>query len=618
MADEVETTSELPNWLFRPDFPEHWQRQPLYSFARWVNGLPFRDIQFSPTGKPVIKIAEIKGGITGQTKFTKQTFDDSVFVKSGDMLFSWSGQPETSIDAFWWRGQDGWLNQHIFKVIPKEELDPTFFFYILRYLKPNFIAIARNKQTTGLGHVTKRDLENIEAAFPSLPEQKCIASVLGALDDKIELNRRMNATLEVLAQSLFKSWFVDATINGLPKGWREGTLGHLVELQVDRVETTTAKNNERYIALEDMPSKSIDLSNYQLGSAVNSSIIAFRKGDILFGSMRPYFHKVGIASFDGITRTTTFVLRPKHEHLRHFALFHFFSNEVVEFATTASVGTTIPYVRWNSLERYDIALPPEPRLEAFEKAVAPFVQRIAANGEESRTLAALRDALLPKLLSGALRVPQAEQNTTNIIPLFQLPPVKSTRKAPDEFVEAIAIAYLTRQLFNGMHPLGRKRYNKLVYLAHRKAEDDVSEHFLKKAAGPYSPWAKYQGPEAIAFKKGYVKNGKVGDYTGFLPGDNIAEIDRYVPNYPICAAIDWVIGKFKFRKNDDLELLATVDYAALDLLLENKPVSLDGIKQVIAANKEWMAKLKREIFSDANITRALAELRGAFPKTYTT
>ena len=87
--------------------------------------------------------------------------------------------------------------------------------------------------------------------------------------------------------------------------------------------------------------------------------------------MRPYFHKVGLASFDGITRTTTLVLRPKHERLRHFSLFHFFSNEVVEFATTASVGTTIPYVRWDALERYEIALPPESRLEAFEKLRKP-------------------------------------------------------------------------------------------------------------------------------------------------------------------------------------------------------------------------------------------------------
>lgn len=95
------------NWLYHPQFPKHWKRKPLYSMAQWVNGLAFRKIQFSPTGKPVIKIAEIKGGISGQTKFTKQSFDESVYIRPGDLLFSWSGQPETSIDAFWWRGTEG-------------------------------------------------------------------------------------------------------------------------------------------------------------------------------------------------------------------------------------------------------------------------------------------------------------------------------------------------------------------------------------------------------------------------------------------------------------------------------------------------------------------------------
>ena len=196
------------DWLYRPQFPEHWSRRSLYSMAQWVNGLAFRNIQFSGTGMPVIKIAEIKNGISGQTKFTEQIFDESVRVNEGDLLFSWSGQPDTSIDASWWRGPEGWLNQHIFRVTPEHNVDEAFFYCLLRYLRPNFVAIARNKQTTGLGHVTKQDLEEIEAALPPLSEQRAIAHVLGTLDDKIELNRRMNETLEAMARALFKSWFV--------------------------------------------------------------------------------------------------------------------------------------------------------------------------------------------------------------------------------------------------------------------------------------------------------------------------------------------------------------------------------------------------------------------------
>jgi type I restriction enzyme S subunit len=144
-GDVSKESSEKP-WLYHPEFPDHWDHAPLYSMAQWVNGLAFRDIQFAASGLPVIKIAEIKNGISGQTKFTQQTFDESVRVRSGDLLFSWSGQPETSIDVFWWRGQEGWLNQHVFRVTPRDDIDSTFFYYLLRYLRPNFVGIARNKQ----------------------------------------------------------------------------------------------------------------------------------------------------------------------------------------------------------------------------------------------------------------------------------------------------------------------------------------------------------------------------------------------------------------------------------------------------------------------------------------
>ena len=269
----LETEITDRNWLYYPAFPDTWERKPLYSMAQWTNGLAFRDIQFSETGLPVIKIAEIKGGISGQTKFTDKTFDESVHVQPGDLLFSWSGQPETSIDAFWWNGPEGWLNQHVFRVITEPYADSTFFFYLLRYLKPNFVAIARNKQTTGLGHVTKRDLENIEAALPRLPEQRAIAHILGALDDKIELNRRMNETLEEMARAVFKSWFVDfdpvrakmegrwcpgeslpglpaehydlfpdrlvpSELGDIPEGWEAKTLGDVGEIVTGKTPST--------------------------------------------------------------------------------------------------------------------------------------------------------------------------------------------------------------------------------------------------------------------------------------------------------------------------------------------------------------------------------------------
>ena len=322
-----------------------------------------------------------------------------------------------------------WVNNHAHIVRGNHRADTRFLSYVLSQTE-----ISGYLTGSTMPKLTQGNLNRLLVIAPPLAEQKAIASILGALDDKIELNRRMNATVEGMARALFQSWFVDfdpvrakldgrkpegmdkataalfpdafqeSSLGEIPQDWRLGSLGELVQLRTDRVDATPAKDSIRYIALEDMPSKSIDLSNFQLGSSVNSSITAFCKGDVLFGSMRPYFHKVGLAFFNGITRTTTFVLRPKKDCFRHFALLHFFSDDVVAYSTTASVGTTIPYVRWDSMESYNIAVPPDLLLEAFEKTVSLLVKRIAAQGEESRTLANLRDTLLPKLLSGELSV----------------------------------------------------------------------------------------------------------------------------------------------------------------------------------------------------------------------
>lgn len=190
------------------------------------------------------------------------------------------------------------------------------------------------------------------------------------------------------------------------------------------------------------------------------------------------------------------------------------------------------------------------------------------------------------------------------------------KSASNEFVEAILIAQITRAVATPQYPLGHLRQNKFVYFSHRKVGEDVGEFFCKQPAGPYSPRAKYQGPEGIAQQNGYVRKVKSGDFTGFVTGENIDKIDQYLGRYPVCGAVDWVVATFKFRRKEQLELLATVDFASLELIQHKKAITMENVKEVIASSKKWTAKLKREIFSDDNIRNALSELHQLFPKTY--
>jgi type I restriction enzyme S subunit len=427
-------------WLYHPDYPDHWERCPLYSLAEWVNGLAFWDIHFSPSGMPVIKIAEIKGGISGQTKFTQQTFDESVRVRPGDLLFSWSGQPETSIDAFWWRGPEGWLNQHVFRVTPVHGIDPTFFYYLLRYLKPNFVGIARNKQTTGLGHVTKRDLENIEAAHPELPEQRAIAHILGTLDDKIELNRRMNETLEAMARAIFKSWFVDfdpvraksegrdpgipqpladlfpdrfedSELGEIPEGWEVKPLPEVIEVNPTR----SLRKGEvaPYLDMVNMPTRGHTpdrVVDRPFGSGMR-----FMNGDTLVARITPCLENGKTAFVDfledgqvGWGSTEYIVLRPQRPLPPQCAYCLARSVEFRDFAIQSMTGSSgrqrVPAAL---LDHFLLAASPEPIVQAFRRAAAPLSARAKEAATESRTLAALRDTLLAKPISGELLVKDA-------------------------------------------------------------------------------------------------------------------------------------------------------------------------------------------------------------------
>jgi|GEM_PF-207447 type I restriction enzyme S subunit len=148
--------------------PKGWMQRSVYDCAKFINGAAFRDKAFSSDklGLPIIKIGELKEGVTNQTKFTVLEMPLKYRIQPGDILFSWSGSPDTSIDTFVWAECEGWLNQHIFKVEVNNLEEKLFVHYLLRHLKPIFIEIARDKQTTGLGHVTIQDLKRLITIYP--------------------------------------------------------------------------------------------------------------------------------------------------------------------------------------------------------------------------------------------------------------------------------------------------------------------------------------------------------------------------------------------------------------------------------------------------------------------
>lgn len=136
---------------------------PLYDLAEYINGTSFSEDEYSSDGLPIIKIAELKDGITSATQYFVGNKDTKYLIHDSDVLFSWSGNPDTSIDAFIWSHGDGILNQHTFRMVPRYGV--AFTYFMLKFCKPEFVKAAMGKQTTGLGHVTVKDLKRLTLPF---------------------------------------------------------------------------------------------------------------------------------------------------------------------------------------------------------------------------------------------------------------------------------------------------------------------------------------------------------------------------------------------------------------------------------------------------------------------
>ena len=205
---ELQATAALfPNELVKSELgevPKGWELQSLYDTADFINGAAFKAKDFSSNteGLPIIKIAELKQGLSAQTKYTNSSFDKKYKVSSGDIFYSWSGSPETSLDVFKWFGGDGWLNQHIFKINTKNKGQTYFVYYLLKYLKPTLIRLATNKQTTGLGHITVADMKSLQVIKPEEHLFLRYAKIVAPFYEKESLLKQEIINLAMLRDTL--------------------------------------------------------------------------------------------------------------------------------------------------------------------------------------------------------------------------------------------------------------------------------------------------------------------------------------------------------------------------------------------------------------------------------
>lgn len=297
----------------------------------------------------------------------------------------------------------------------EKKCNHLFLLYALQYHRRKIVNLALGGSQRNLNQGT---IKNYEIDLPPLTTQRKIASILSAYDDLIENNTRRIKILEEMAQMIYREWFVkyrlpghekvrmvDSTMGKIPEGWEVGTFKDLVENRRESTKAGVHLSDRQYVPIECISKKSLTLQEAKPWDEAQSSLILFDKGDILFGAMRPYFHKVTIAPFNGVTRTTCFILRPLAPEYFAYVTLLAFQDETIGYATAHTKGATIPYAVWEgSLGNMMVLIPPCNLLEIFNSTVAPMLKTIQNAFPTLRNLRQTRDLLLPKLISGEVDV----------------------------------------------------------------------------------------------------------------------------------------------------------------------------------------------------------------------
>jgi type I restriction enzyme S subunit len=299
---------------------------------------------------------------------------------------------------------------------PSEKIDPRFLYYTVTN-QPFTDYLTANAKGAAYPAVDTEIIARAKINLPSLPTQREIAAILSAYDDLIENNTRRIQILEEMAQALYREWFVEFRFPGhekvkmveselgmVPDGWEIRKLGDIAREIRRSVKPDQINPETPYVGLQHIPRKSIALSEWGMASEVKSTKLSFEVGEILFGKIRPYFHKVAVAPIDGVCSTDTIVISPKDAKLFSIVLACVSSEEFVSHATQTSQGTKMPRADWKVLIKYPVAIPPLPLLIRFDEFIKDVLNQIQNMIFRNKNLRSTRDLLLPKFISGEVSV----------------------------------------------------------------------------------------------------------------------------------------------------------------------------------------------------------------------
>ena len=396
-----------------------WRDTTLGEFVRLQRGHDLPEADRRPGVVPIMGSAGHNG------------FHDTVKAIGPGVIIGRSGVGSMGVVTYC--AADYWPHNTVLYVTDFCGNDERFTYYFLHQLN-----LRRFDSGSAQASLNRNYIYPLRIRVPHPAEQRAIAHILGTLDDKIELNRRMNETLEAMARALFKSWFVDfdpvrakaegrdpglprpladlfparlvdSELGEIPDGWEVGTLADVSSLNPEVWSKETRPPVINYVDLSNTKWGRIEaITVFARQDAPSRAQRVLRPGDTIVGTVRPGNGSYAFIAEDGLTGSTGFaVLRPLRAECAEFVYLASTAGEKVEALSHLADGAAYPAVRPEVVAATQVTKPGNNVIERFSRIAGPLLARMAKDERESRTLAALRDTLLPKLISGELRVNDA-------------------------------------------------------------------------------------------------------------------------------------------------------------------------------------------------------------------
>lgn len=338
----------------------------------------------------------------------EKRISENKYLVPGDVLINSTGVGTAGRVGIWNKTVHATVDSHVSIVRPDiSRIDPNYLFNALRYREDEIESYAEG--STGQIELSRVKIGEIEINLPPLPEQKAIASVLSSLDDKIDLLHRQNKTLEAMAETLFRQWFIEEA----KEDWEEVTLADVCTRITDGSHSSPASVEEGFpmASVKDMYDWGINQSTCRKISKADYEALVQAdckalQGDILIAKDGSYLKHVFLLeeSLDVVLLSSIAMLRPNGRYNPMLLTLFLKLDSTHELMQNIVTGAVIPRIVLKDFRKFPVQLPPEDLQEKAAKIIKPIFEKCWENNRQIQTLENLRDTLLPKLMSGEVRV----------------------------------------------------------------------------------------------------------------------------------------------------------------------------------------------------------------------